>query len=365
MKILLVIDNLGSGGAQRLFVHLARGLSKVGHQVDILIYNSDSCFYQEDFESAGIDIHVVVKKKPGFSWEVVKKLRATIKNDYDHVISTMHGPSIYASLANIGLSKSRLIVCEVSSSSAPVSRLKKLLFYLASLSSSAVVANSVSEAEIMQKRPGLSKKVYAIWNGYETLTPVLDIPVRRADVTQLLIVGRIAYPKNGVNLLKGLSLFHSKNNWLPTVLWAGRRDSDARSVNMQARMDSYLTTNPQVASHFEMLGEVKHVDELYNSSDALLHLSLYEGLPNVICESMLLGCPVIASNVCDHPIVLGHGERGLLCDPLSPDSICNAIEQFVALPLEERARISQKAQRFALKNFNIERMVSQFEKLLE
>ena len=47
----------------------------------------------------------------------------------------------------------------------------------------------------------------------------------------------------------------------------------------------------------------------------------------VICEAMLSGCFVIASSVCDHPKVIGNNERGLLCDPSSPKSICLAIEK--------------------------------------
>ena len=41
MKILIVIDTLGSGGAQKLKVKLAKGLKKKGYEVEFFIY--DSC----------------------------------------------------------------------------------------------------------------------------------------------------------------------------------------------------------------------------------------------------------------------------------------------------------------------------------
>ena len=43
MKLLLVIDTLRSGGAQRLFVNLLNGLSDI-YDTEILIYNSTGNF---------------------------------------------------------------------------------------------------------------------------------------------------------------------------------------------------------------------------------------------------------------------------------------------------------------------------------
>ena len=51
----------------------------------------------------------------------------------------------------------------------------------------------------------------------------------------------------------------------------------------------------------------------------------------VLCEAMLSGCFVVASSVCDHPKIIGDNERGILCDPLSPESICIALENFMNL----------------------------------
>ena len=57
MKILLVIDSLGSGGAQRLYSYLAKSLSKAGHQVEIFMYFSAN-LYKDDLLNTGIKIHI-------------------------------------------------------------------------------------------------------------------------------------------------------------------------------------------------------------------------------------------------------------------------------------------------------------------
>ena len=46
MKILCVIDSLGSGGAQRQIVNLACGLKKKGHDVDVFVYFPEFSFFR-------------------------------------------------------------------------------------------------------------------------------------------------------------------------------------------------------------------------------------------------------------------------------------------------------------------------------
>ena len=48
MKILIVIDTLGSGGAQKLKVKLAKGLKKKGYEVEFFIYGSNYPFYESE-----------------------------------------------------------------------------------------------------------------------------------------------------------------------------------------------------------------------------------------------------------------------------------------------------------------------------
>jgi len=366
VKILIVIDTLASGGAQRLKGNLAKSLVDSGHEVELFIYDLKDDFFASKFQSHGVKIHAFEKEKKGFSLFVVQQLRSILlKNNYDGVISSMHAPSIYAALAMIGGLSGRLIVCEESSSKAPEPIFKKFLFYLASLSAYSVVANSFNEARLLKRRPGLSKKTHAILNGLEIPALSKDQVVTQNKNLKLLVVARIAYPKNGVNLLKALSLFYERNSWIPEVNWAGRRDgSYDKSIVMQEEMDDYLLNNTKLSSKWTWLGEVKDITSFYRKSDALLLVSIYEGLPLVICEAMIEGCFVIASNVCDHPFIIGDEDRGLLCEPLSPESICNSIERLSMMSFTEKSKMIRNARKFAELNFDQGSMARAYESLL-
>lgn len=133
---------------------------------------------------------------------------------------------------------------------------------------------------------------------------------------------------------------------------------------MQKQMDQFLLNHPTIASNWSWLGEVDDVKKLYHQSDALILVSIYEALPAVIMESMIEGCFVIASDICDNKLVIGNNERGLLCKPLSPESICDAIEKLNTLSFNSKKKILKNARVFAESNFNVDKMVSSYELLL-
>ena len=372
MKILIVIDTLGSGGAQKLKVKLAKGLKKKGYEVEFFIYDSNYPFYESEIKQAGIKINIFERKAKGFSFGVLFGLRKLIKeSNFDIIISSLHAPSIYAAFAKFGLLKLCLIVCEESSSNAPVPFHKRFFFYIATLISNFLVVNSFHEAKLIKRTPGRKNKIKVIWNGFN----VNEISYGKNElnlskgIQHILIVGRQVYAKNGLNFMKALSIFESRNGWLPKITWIGRRDidkrstKDFRSIEMQKSMDLFLENNQVVRNKWSWIPSVENIYDYYNKSDVLVIPSFYEGLPLVLCEAMLSGCFVIASSVCDHPMIIGDNERGLLCDPTSPESICFSLEALNKMDLNTRKSIINNARNYAYNNFNFDEMLRKYEEL--
>jgi glycosyltransferase involved in cell wall biosynthesis len=69
---------------------------------------------------------------------------------------------------------------------------------------------------------------------------------------------------------------------------------------------------------------------LYNSADALVLPSLWEGFGLPAVEGMQCGLPVLASNRGSLPEVVA--DAGLLFDPLDPASIANAVRTLLSEP---------------------------------
>lgn len=367
MRILCVIDSLGSGGAQRQMSYLALGLNAQGHDVELFLYQPRLDRFRQSIENAGIPIHDVWRDGDvGFSPLALLQLTRRILEGVDAVISFQQTANFYSAIARLASPSVQLIVGERTSSAARLSAARRFQGWLSSYLANFVVANSETHAEHLRQLPGLSRKVVAIWNGYEIVSSTSFPRTGRLGLKRLLVIARVSAEKNGLRLLQGLAIFHARHGWMPKVRWAGRRDDDPASRHIQRDMDDFLANHPRICENWTWLGEVENVEELYRTSDSLILPSLFEGLPNVICEAMLAGCPVIASDVCDHPLLLGKGEeRGLFCDPRSPESICDAIERMNAMTLQERAQLTLQAQVFAKEHFSLNRMVLSYERLLK
>jgi len=60
MKLLCVIDSLGSGGAQRQIVELAKGFKKKGHRVQFLTYH-DINFFKPQLDRIDIPVQTILE----------------------------------------------------------------------------------------------------------------------------------------------------------------------------------------------------------------------------------------------------------------------------------------------------------------
>jgi sugar/nucleoside kinase (ribokinase family) len=93
MHVTCLIDNLGSGGAQRQLGAVAVALARLGHEVDFVAYH-DGGFYRSQFEQAGITVRVVQSDNPLRRILMVRSaLRAAAT---DVVLAYLPQPCLYA-----------------------------------------------------------------------------------------------------------------------------------------------------------------------------------------------------------------------------------------------------------------------------
>ena len=116
------------------------------------------------------------------------------------------------------------------------------------------------------------------------------------------------------------------------------------------------------------LNQIEHVSagphelqRYYSDSAALIYPSIYEGFGLPPLEAMSYGCPVISSNAGSMPEVLG--DAASYFDPMSTDSISNAIESVVYSPDISR-ELSQRGLR-QVNNYSWEKCAQQTKLLYE
>ena len=345
-------------------VNLACGLKANGHDVEMLVYFPREAFFRPLIDEASIPVHEVIKGR-GFSFKVLWRLMRLLRTGRcEAVISFLTAPNIYCELAKLTNQATRLIVSERSSNATDGAPLGALVRRLLHFVANSVVTNSETHGNWLRRHPWLRKKTKTIYNGY-AIPPLPDRQLAsHTGESRYLVIGRVDAGKNGLRLIKALILFRRKHGRSPAISWAGRRETASGPRAYFEEMKALLAQHPAISANWHWLGERSDVPELLAAHDALIHPSLYEGLPNVVCEAFIAGCPVIASNVCDHPLLVEDGSRGFLCDPLSVESICGAIERFENLNQRDRSKMGVNARKYAEERLTIGRMVSAYEALL-
>jgi glycosyltransferase involved in cell wall biosynthesis len=151
-------------------------------------------------------------------------------------------------------------------------------------------------------------------------------PARDWDgsIIRVLSVGRLEQEKNPLLLADVLAALRARSpRWRLTVVGGGPL-LPALAAAVAAR---------GLGDAAELLGEVPNgprLWELYRSSDAFLHVSLTEGLPQVLLEAQAAGLPLVATDVGGVAAALAGGERGLLVAPGSAEAAAAALERLAS-----------------------------------
>jgi glycosyltransferase involved in cell wall biosynthesis len=280
------------------------------------------------------------------------------------VVSYLSSANIYSELAKLVAGGPKLIVSERTSHHDDKSLTGAYLRRLMHVFSDHVVANSRAQCDWLNKRWWLRGKVSCIYNGLDLALYSCSRTIPESDRDlRLLAIGRIGPEKNAANVIRALALFYEEFGYAPQVNWVGQRDTSNSGQDYCRQVDELLESLPEIRKCWHWLGLQADIPRLLIQHHALIHPSFYEGLPNVVCEALAAGMPVLASNVCDHPLLVADGERGFLFDPREPESIAAAIRKLTQLDVGGWRRLSRNAREYAEKNLGIERMVVAYEDL--
>lgn len=355
IRVLLFIDILGSGGAQRQLVGLANVLKLANLDVMLLDY-WDSKFYDDYLTKQSIPFeHCPTKGKWSLIRMFMRKVRAYKPNV---VIAYLPNPSIIAILGKIlSRGKYRLIVSERNTTQDNNwrTRLRMNLFRWANV----IVPNSYSQQQFISSHyPFLARKVKTITNmiDEDRFKPGNRRP--QNDVFRFVVVGRVVQQKNPIKFIKSVKLVKDAG-YRFRIDWFG--DPYPQSFFEECQE---LLIRLDLCDCFQFHPATQGIVEEYHKSDAFILPSVYEGFPNVLCEAMACGLPVLASNVCDNPHIMQDGINGFLIDPLNETDMAEKIQRMLDLSVEERAYMSKQSIEIVKTSFSAERFEKAYMQLI-
>jgi glycosyltransferase involved in cell wall biosynthesis len=359
MRVLCVIDYLVQGGAQRQLVNIACGLQRRGHHVECFVYHRDD-FFRPLLDAADIAVHSCQKRRR-FSVQPVRELRRLLRSGrFDSILAFLETPCLYAELACVGLDDVRLIVSErsiVPDATITASKFLKTQFHRRA---DMVTTNSHAHTEWMATSfPWLKSRLITIYNGVDLEDFRPRVARAMNGSVKLLGVGRVAEEKNISGLIRAVARCRSTDALDVRVDWAGHMNDKKLSKALNDAIEA-----ADIGDAWRWLGPRHDVADLMQHYDALVLPSLWEGLPNAVCEALASGLPVLASRVFDIPRLVEEGVTGFLFDPRNHEEMAGSIARLSGLDVAAQSEMGEAARAFAERELSKERCVGAYEAVL-
>ena len=142
------------------------------------------------------------------------------------------------------------------------------------------------------------------------------------------------------------------------IEWYGRQDVDVYDGRRVYEDCVRMINEEQLGDVIHLHGEKENVYPLISNADILGLFSNYEGLPNAVCEAMLLGKPIMMTRVSDYDILVDQ-TNGILCDP-TIDSIFEGLMHLLSLSPESLEAMGNESLDKAKNLFSLETVMSKW-----
>lgn len=351
MNILCFIDHLGPGGAQRQMTTLALLFKERGHAVEVLTYYPNN-FFLPSLERAKIPVVCLNERRPiKRIFKVRKILRSS---DQDTVISFLNTPNFIACLSAIGGRNWSLVVGERSAVARSFTSLRGKTFKLFNYFADSIVCNSYNASNMWTKHfPYFRHKISVLYNPIlvEEIVTNNSYEYKKDGRLHVLVAAGYRDEKNIVGLIHAVNLLDDKYRKKVIVEWYGDKNSSRGTAPYHEAKE--LIKQYGIENEFFLHSAVEDIFRKMAQADVIGLFSHYEGLPNAICEGMMLGKPIIMTRVSDFAHLVD-ANNGFLCDADNPGSIADALSRSIDTPVDQLIQMGKNSRQKAQMMFNKE-----------
>ena len=360
IRVVMVIDHLGSGGAERQFCMVAIQLKMRGVDVHVVVFQPNK-FSVDVLHEYNIPVTTLV---PRNVVHLIVLMRSFLVKSGAHVvIAFLKWSSLIVELSSVPGRRFSLVVSE-RSLEVDGRAFERRIRYNVHRLADAIVCNSFAQRnQLVEVAPGVKTRTTVIVNGVD-LEYFRPCRTRRTKdgVIRILILARYSEQKNPFRFLEGLVEFRDSSphvmvevdwyGYLPRSHLSRRGRLPAHYRTELAAADVYKRLSAAICARglegqFRLHGESKDVLSLYSCCSVVCVPSIYEGCSNVIGEALACGLPVLASDISDNGRLVKEGVTGFLFDPRDPKSIGAAIGRYARTAEEDLATMASASRETA------------------
>ncbi|MDY4789546.1 MAG: glycosyltransferase [Bacteroidales bacterium] len=360
-KILLLSGSLASGGAERQIVTIARLLKEQGYDITFLCYAKED-FYAHLLEKNNIPIVWMIENN--YLKRIIKVRNHIRKGNYDVVISFLHTPNFLNNFSAIGGKSWKVITGERSAKESTFNSRKGKVFAWFQKYSDVIVCNSNNAREMWIKNyPQYKNKLTTIYNTVTLPEITTEYIPRKDGKTHIIVAASYQYLKNPIGLINSLLLLDEKDRNKIVIDWYGRIEYSKGNTQVYDEAIDLIKNN-NLSNVIFLHDQTKNIANIMNSADIVALFSKVEGLPNTICEGMMLGKPIIMTKVSDY-INLVDDSNGFLCDWDDIKSIKNVLSTIISITNIQTLEMGKQSKLKAKEMFSKEIVLNKWINLIE
>lgn len=320
MKIILYIDTMQYGGANRVMANLANYFSSLSDNRVILI-NDIECKNEKEYilndkiERYYLDKDIT-NKFMRKQIQRIKMLRKIVKNtDADVILSFMGPPNYRMLISTMGLSIKKCVSVRNDPYREYGKGIRRIIANIIFLLSDGYILQTEDAAKYFVKN--IQKKSKIIFN------PVNEkfYSVKRdVEEKRIVMVGRLQKQKNFELAIRAFAKVHRLHaDYKLCIYGEGELKPKLKKLALELNISNFV----------EFLGQVSDIEKKLSNASLFLLTSDFEGMPNALMEAMAVGVPVISTDCpCGGPRTLIENEmQGILVPCNQCDALANAIDK--------------------------------------
>jgi len=367
LKILFLIPDLNTGGAERVLVNILKHIDRRSFSPSLVLFNKQGKL----LASVPGDVAIYPLKELqgkywyGFQWlNLLLQFRKLIKRiEPDIVFSFMWYPNAVAVIARITMrTKFGLIVSERTSTSTYegtfLNVMRTAILRLLYPSADLIIAPSARMADDLAGICKISRqKIITIHNPVDmqaVQTQSLEKFHYENDKKVISTIGRLGSEKGFAYFIKAADILRKELTDCKFIIVG--EGSERKNLER-------LIQERGLGDTVELVGFQQNPYKFLSRSTIFVLSSLYEGFPNVLLEALSLGIPSIATRCPTGPDeIITDGVNGILVPVADERALADAIKKLI---LDEplRRRLSE-AGKIQSQDFEVKKIVKQFEKAI-
>ena len=354
LRLLLVVDSLEVGGAERHVADLALALAGKGHDVEVAC--SVAGALSGPLEEAGVTVRPLtrslVKRRVGPAYAA--RLRRIVKREgFDLAHAHIYSSAVAAALATLGTG-TPLVITEHTEALWQGWAARLVSGWASRRARRMIAVSSVIRDRLIERDRVPHERITVIPNAVSRISgdgSGADPPPDLGDGPRVGIVARLQPEKGVADFVKAAARVAGS---VPETGFIVVGDGPLRDEL------PVLAERLGVRDRIRFLGTRSDVGALMALMDVIAVPSLSEGSPLVTLEAMAAGVPVVASEVGGIPDQIRHRREGLLVPPGDASSLADAILELLRDPARART-LGEEGYRRATSEFAHETMVARVE----